>query len=249
MEHRVKKMKLTKKIKLFSCVVFLFSCNYREGTPPRQIYSDELKNILSTKREFINDVPYLIRENNSDSIYSALVSNEENAITFSCSLFNYVYSKQNGICTGQVKKYDMATHKYIYEESTTDQLEMGLSYDTFSRIAVEKFDCSVVFSCNDFLPIIGDMFLEEKTWTLYEDGKPQFISKSYSKNEFDEDEAFQAKIKDIFQDKYNYDTWYQKTFPYYKEEVSFSLGVTRKLDDILPDIGFGEIYFSYTSEL
>ena len=91
--------------------------------------------------------------------------------------------------------------------------------------------------------------LELVSVELYEDGKPQFISKSYSKNEFDEDEAFQAKIKDIFQDKYNYDVWYQKTFPYYKEGVSFSLGVTRKLDDILPDVGFGEIYFRYASEL
>lgn len=248
MKHRVK-MKLTKKFTLFSCLPLLFSCSYRMGTPPRQIYSDELKNILLTKREFVKDIPYLIGKNDSNSDDFALLSNEEMTISFSCSAFESVYNKQLGTCVSRAKTYDKTSYKCTYEESVTDQLEIGLTYEEFSKFVTNKFGFSIIFSCNDFLPFIEDMFLEEETWTLYEDGKPQFISKSYSKNEFDEDEAFQAKIKDIFQDKYNYDVWYQKTFPYYKEEVSFSLGVTRKLDDILPDVGFGEIYFRYASEL
>ena len=170
-------------------------------------------------------------------------------ISFSCSAFESVYNKQLGTCVSRAKTYDKTSYKYTYEESVTDQLEIGLTCEEFSKFVTNKFGFSIIFSCNEFLPFIEDMFLEQETWTLYEDGKPQFISKSYSKNEFDEDEALQAKIKDIFQDKYNYDAWYQKTFPYYKEKVSFSLGVTRKLDDILPDVEFGEIYFRYASEL
>lgn len=144
MKHRVK-MKLTKKFTLFSCLPILFSCSYRMGTPPRQIYSDELKNILLTKREFVKDIPYLIGKNDSNSDDFALLSNEEMTISFSCSAFESVYDKQLGTCVSRTKTYDKTSYKYTYEESVTDQLEIGLTYEEFSKFVTNKFGFSIIF--------------------------------------------------------------------------------------------------------
>ena len=109
------------------------------GTPPRQIYSDELKNILLTKREFVKDIPYLIGKNDSNSDDFALLSNEEMTISFSCSAFESVYNKQLGTCVSRAKTYDKTSYKYTYEESVTDQLEIGLTYEEFSKFVTNNF--------------------------------------------------------------------------------------------------------------
>lgn len=240
-------MKLAKKFTLFSCLPILFSCSYRMGTPPRQIYSDELKNILSSKKEFIDELTYILKDDYGQSSSSVQVTSKDGKIYVSGNSFSSIYNKKDGICVHTIYGDEIQSNYQPTFETKEEQLEPNMTPDVLARALYSEFHCEVLFSCNDFLPLIEEMLLEEKTWTLYVDGKPQCLDKTFSKEDFDLNEGLQKKIKTIFGDKYNYEDWYKKSF-LYDERISFTLGVTRSLDDILPDINFGKLSFRYSTD-
>lgn len=240
-------MNLKKTILPIVCLILLSSCNHMVGGPTRYIQSNELRSILSNKKEFTNELTYFLKSDLEQSFSSGRATLVGDEIYLSGDSFSSIYNRKDGTCTHKIYNDEMQSDYTRGYDTKEEKLESNLSPNQLARTLYNEFHSEILFSSNDLLPILEDIFLEQETWALCEDDKPQYIIRRYIQEEFDEDVSLQNKIKAVFQGKYDYQTWYQNSFSF-DNTTQFTLGVTRSLDDILPDFHFGKIYFDYHTD-